>query len=241
MTADTRSIDAGQITHPHTQRRGPQGAADRGEQRHVTDKRHRRAGLSCQGFVTQGHGLQDRRGIHGSLDQIGVKRQQHQAIARRALREHAHARTLPQGSGNIGVGAMHGMPPAAFNEQRAGAACQITKHRPATNFRLGDKARRHDGVEHVDIQPGHMVGQQHQARLLGGVRHRSLKPQIDATDAQDAARPPANQLLTTRLPGKRKIQTRDEQAHQHIEREPRQSDCQFEAGRHTHGARRSAS
>jgi hypothetical protein len=155
--------------------------------------------------VANRHRLDLTAGIDHRLEQRAMKRQQYATVAGRAGRKDRDHVARCQCRANVTAEPMRIAAPATLDEQRADAGDQSTEQRPVREIRLGDEARRLDGVDDEYIEPRNMVGDdQHVADEPA--RRPSSDTQLGAEDRQQRGAPAAYQCLAARRSDQRKDQ-----------------------------------
>ena len=97
--------------------------------------------------------MHGRIGCDGSLEQIGMKRQQAVAVTGGALGEHANHITRTQPFGHV-VDNAHGIPARRpLDEQGSSTRCQSANHGPLPDVCLGDKTAIPRGMQRDDVKP----------------------------------------------------------------------------------------
>lgn len=143
--------------------------------------------------------------IDHRLQQRAVERQQHAAVAGLAFRKDRDDVTRCQRRAKVTADPMRVAATAPLDEQRADAGDQSADQRPVREIRLGDEARRLDGVDDEYIEPRRMVGDD-QDVAAEPARRPSVDTQLGAEDRQQRGAPAAYQRLAARRSDQRKDQ-----------------------------------
>src|SRR6185295_19657422 len=131
--------------HDHTML--AENAPQRGQELRVPRVAGRIAARTVAAAIADRHRLYMTARIDRRLQQRAVKRQQRAAVAGLAFRKDRDDVARCQRRANVTADPMRIAAAAALDEQRADAGDQPTEQRPAREIRLGDEARRLDGVE----------------------------------------------------------------------------------------------
>jgi len=94
------------------------------------------------------------------LDQRRMKMQQGLPVGRRALGKNRDMLAARKKRGDLPVDDPRMPPAATAQEDRVVLRRQPADQRPAPDLFLGNEGRRQHGVDHVDVDPGNVVGDQ---------------------------------------------------------------------------------
>ena len=204
LTGEPMSLQSREDMRLDLQPGMPGDAPQRGHKRGVAHIHHGMAALAIRVEITQTHRNHGHAGIERGLNQVAMKHQQPITLAGGALRKDSRAIALRH-AGTQGLNhAMHGMPTAPLHKHRTGTGHERAHQRPAGNLGLGHEGCRCDRIDHEDIEPGDVVGQQQTAlslSLQAAQRRQRLRtrchllPHLHATGPQQCARPDCDQRL----------------------------------------------
>ncbi|MPM37134.1 hypothetical protein SDC9_83740 [bioreactor metagenome] len=202
------------VVHHRHQRPRHQRAPDRTQQSLVADIAGRIAGLAaCAIHEAQAHRLHRRIRGDGSLQQIGMERQQLAPVAGRALGEHGQHLAPLQGLVHALHHAQRVAPRTALDIERARCRRQRADDGPVAHVGLGDEAAIARRMQHGDVQPGDVIGH-HQHRPTHYGRAANLKP--DARACHELQCPGLHTRLLLLGRQARKAQQHDQQSMQRM-------------------------
>ena len=141
--------------------------------------------------IPQRDRLHRRAGFDGGQEDAGMERADRAAVARAALRKHGHRMPGAQAREHRVQHAAERFGTAALMEDRFRAPGHPADHRPGLDFALGDEAHHPLAVQHHDVGPADMVGdEQHRAW-----QWRADAMQSKAEHAHQSRRPGADQAV----------------------------------------------
>jgi hypothetical protein len=133
--------------------------------------------------------MQRRAEGHRGLQQRRVKMMDESTVARGALWKNGNPVSLRQRRAHDLVQATGVAPAGAFDKKRSGTLAENPHERPASNFRFRNEPRRAHDVDHEDVEPGDVVGNQQRWSRAVERRHAlRVDPQIK--NGQRASAPP---------------------------------------------------
>jgi len=166
-------------------------APERSQERKVADvSRHDRV-LAVGRAIADRHRLDVARRVDDRLQQRALERQQSGAVGRRALGKYRDDVAAGERVRRVGVDAARVAAPVALDEQRAHALDEPPRDRPARQLRLRDEPHGLHGVQHEDVEPGHMVG--HDEHVVPDGFEVAVHARVDVQHPQQAAAPAAGQ------------------------------------------------
>jgi len=131
-------------------------------------------------------------GGQGRLYQRRVEMQQMRPVSRRSLGEYGHMVARCQDAGDFLIDDP-GVPAAASAQKyRIVASRQPADQGPMANLFLGNECSGQRSVDHVDIDPGNMIGDQQGTRL----DVREIGFENDAENVEQGSRPTCLQSIT---------------------------------------------
>jgi len=149
------------------------------------------------------------------LQQRGMKMQQAAAIGCRSLGKYGDMLALRQQLGDLGIDDAGVAATSPTQENCIVSRRQGADNRPVPDLFLGHECRRQHGVDHQDVQPGNVVGDQQDA----GSGMGQVGLQANAENPEQAGRPAhpktqASGIADERQQGERKRHTPNHQQNQ---------------------------
>jgi len=151
------------------------------------------------------------------LQQRGMKMQQAVAIGRRSFREYGNMLALRQQPGDLGIDDAGVTATSPAQENGIVSHCKRADDRPVPDLFLGDECRRQHGVDHQDVQPGNMVGNQQDA----GSGMGQVDLQTDAENPQKPGRPARPKTQATSVAHETQPRERERHAPNHQQNQSR--------------------
>lgn len=178
-------IDGGRRAQPNGQRAAGENRREALHQRRLAGKRRRQAALSLRVVVRQRQRQHGASGLDRRLQQRRVKAQEVGAVGRRPLGEDRHINAAAEQRVDLSIDHLGVAAAAAAQENGVVARGEPADKRPAADLCLGDEGRRAQRVDHEDIEPGDMVGDDQTARR----RVVRLRVEANAQDVENLLRP----------------------------------------------------
>jgi len=147
-----------------------------------------------------------------------MKMQQGLAVGRRALGKNRDMLAARQKRGDLPVDYPRMPPAAAAQEDRVVLCRQPADQRPAPDLFLGNEGRRQHGVDHVDVDPGNVVGDQQCA----GHDMGQVGLDLDSEGIEQRGRPAGLQAQAGRVAAQRKYAERHQRPADHHQRQAKQ-------------------
>jgi hypothetical protein len=117
--------------------------------------------------ILDANGLNWRIRRNGCLEQVAVKGQQGRSVRRGAFRENRYNVAIPQALGDLVDHPQGIFGRTPFQKYSARLSSHVTHDGPFSQLVLGNEAAVKAGVNGGDVQPGRVIGNQHQ--WAGGV------------------------------------------------------------------------
>lgn len=173
---------------------------DAGQQGHLVHIGCSYAAAAILVVVLQEYGLDDYAVIQSRLDQPSPKGLEVAAVCCGAFREKSHAITCFQVTVDFFFGVTGGFPTAALNVKRTGQCDQLANQWPVADFGFRDKSAGGAAVDHENIKPGNVIGNDQSAcgKQLDVFMQAALSD-FDVQNCQQLAGPTAQQFAAFSL------------------------------------------
>jgi len=180
-------------------------------ERNIAVVARRQAALAIEFPVGNRHRQHRPPGNQRRLEQRGMEMQQTAAIGGRPLGKHGNVLPLAQHIGDLLIDDFGVAAAAPAQENRVVLGRQPADQRPVPDFLLRNESGRQGGVDHVDIDPRDMVGDQQSARHRMG----QIGLDLDAERVEQGGRPALLEPQPATIATERKNNQRYQRPGQH--------------------------
>jgi len=188
---------------------------ERLDDRDVVDVGWHQGQHACRRPVADRDRLHATPGDHDRLQERALEGQELRTVGRRAFRKHRDDVAGRERFLGLPIHPMRIEAPRTLDEKGPHVTDQAPGDRPARELRLGNEAHRLRGVQHEDVEPRNVVGDDQHVGIVAG--KASAQPRLDVQDAQKARAPAAGDGTPRgwRQEGKRESGRRDAFQHMH--------------------------